>query len=945
MEGEKFITIIIKSHFERIIELYEFDTVELLQIAIHRIFDIEPKKQLIKGWKNIPESDDTTLNFCLDRNKVNYLILSKTTTEDECTMTISKNLESLELEAVRSCYTQTRHFISTPHLNFNLVTFQKAISEVFTVPPDQRKAICLYLHNSNSPFPERFFKMIQHESLSLMIMNKFYMIGWDVQSEKHHSALGIALTEADLIHLRSFIETKMCAAFIIQYIEGTVKVQVTLADGITNEELYKHVRNNHDFLIARRLQLTCTETDQCETRTLEVDSNGFQSLMGERLGDRDYTSYSFDEHELMKKNIGFALFGPPEETTSYNSKQKKKIQQIYEAIVKYHFSEHNGQIELSVIFNCTEPLPDDKASRKKKNPKYNPDADIIPVPVFVIRKCRAGRNPCRILIDDVGRKYESWTSYINNNKLDECVMVLPKDGKYAFIGDRVQLERHPSPSCGIGSKILKVGDVASIVGSLGSGGVMLAGAAAGITTIAVAPVALIGAGIVGAGAGVYGLGRGIGNLVDRVKHDQSLSFADSEARGIYFNLLAGSMGFVGAGVNVAVSQLAARGIEIGKGVGIAVNTLGVANIGVSGASVINSTYDVFDQWLNEHQAPSMLTIVQLSASLLFFGNSVYNFQTCQVIVDEAQGKVLQDYSQSLRSNRHRKTFNKMMKETVRRCEGNQMRGQAEVIKTIRNIPNKDEVFAVLTRTNKLMNEKGVKFFAGDGTIQLNGYIINMNDFMILNKQEASTFLSNLPLNENVTVNDTNAFINKYSLTNWTNSPNWMYFAAYALRLIGRYESDVQGMLMQIARDVSNAVQKYVDSYLNEIIDRNLWTSKVLKWVMEYYSGKSVEFLKTFKKWLATGDCNYFKENYVDLSGIVTERNVKIISMLIRLSFKEGKLNSHEFLEITDYVMKLTLKKICKYRKDEERSKEINQNDTKQCTKVQCKICDGYYFQY
>lgn len=74
--------------------------------------------------------------------------------------------------------------------------------------------------------------------------------------------------------------------------------------------------------------------------------------------------------------------------------------------------------------------------------------------------------------------------------------------------------------------LLQVADIASTVGSVGSGSVMLAAGAATITTIAVAPAALITAGVVGAGAGVYALGRSISNLVDRVKHEEvSCSFS------------------------------------------------------------------------------------------------------------------------------------------------------------------------------------------------------------------------------------------------------------------------------------------------------------------------------------------------------------------------------------------------------------------------------------
>lgn len=84
-----------------------------------------------------------------------------------------------------------------------------------------------------------------------------------------------------------------------------------------------------------------------------------------------------------------------------------------------------------------------------------------------------------------------------------------------------------------------------------------------------------------------------------------------------------------------------------------VNTVGVLNMSAGGVSLANSGYEVFDQWYNENQTPSALTILQLSSSVLFFGHAVYNFKGAQTIIDETQAQVLQDYQDSLRSNRHR----------------------------------------------------------------------------------------------------------------------------------------------------------------------------------------------------------------------------------------------------------------------------------------------------
>lgn len=81
----------------------------------------------------------------------------------------------------------------------------------------------------------------------------------------------------------------------------------------------------------------------------------------------------------------------------------------------------------------------------------------------------------------------------------------------------------------------------------------------------------------------------------------------------------------------------------------AANTIGVLNISAGSASIINSGYEL----ISGEQAPSTLVWLQFTSSVLFFGHAVYSFKGAQTIIDETQTKVLQDYKNSLRSNRHR----------------------------------------------------------------------------------------------------------------------------------------------------------------------------------------------------------------------------------------------------------------------------------------------------
>lgn len=67
--------------------------------------------------------------------------------------------------------------------------------------------------------------------------------------------------------------------------------------------------------------------------------------------------------------------------------------------------------------------------------------------------------------------------------------------------------------------------------------------------------------------------------------------------------------------------------------------------------MLNSGYDVIDQWVSENKAASLLTIIQLKSSILFFGNVVHHKDPREV--DQIQARTLQNYQESLRNNRLR----------------------------------------------------------------------------------------------------------------------------------------------------------------------------------------------------------------------------------------------------------------------------------------------------
>ncbi|XP_072397359.1 uncharacterized protein [Diabrotica undecimpunctata] len=923
-------------------EQLEYDTVEHLKINIHRVFDIPPHRQIIDGWATEPESDQSILQACTHLGRMNYLILICRQEEqiptDNTYNAQENDRDCMETRAVKSCIRKVNTHIVASGTRFNINKLSEVKESVLLAPPLNRKILVLYMHNSREEFSTTFLRYLRDEQIAGILRDYFYIIGWDVENRTYHPALCKAVEDANFGQLSALIQSEACAAVIIQNINGSLRIlSFLIGDDVVSsrDSFLLYLQNCRDFLIVDRMLVNGLDRS---SQSNEITSETFQEMMADRLGDRDYDSFAFDEHHLLKKKIGFAWFGQPNQETGngYDEAQNSQIDKVFNAILKHNnlYAEYQDQIEVAVIYVVLEPTHTQAVDRRREDPNYNPRTDISPIPIFVLRKCRVERGEaCRIFIDHDGRVYSNWQNYLTNNKLPESVMVLPKNGRYQVENDRVLLEKHETPSCGVLNTVLRGGDRISAVTGIGSGALMIAGA---VTSVIGAPV-LLGAAAVGATAGIYSIGRSAFGLADKYTHDENLSIFNSEARGIYINILAGSLGFVGAGANMAVSQLISRGANIGQGVGLAVNAISVANIGISGIGIINSSYDVFDMWINHNQAPSALTILQLSSSVLFFGNAVYNFRTVGQMIDETQGRVLEDYHDSLRSNRHRKTFNKLMKETIRQNEGNQVQGRAEVIKTIRNIANKDDVFAVLTRNNRLMNRNGIRFSANGGEITLNGLTINMNEFIGMNNERARAFLSNLHTESHISISDTNSMIDNFSLNNWS-IPNVEVFAGFAFTLTSIFSNDIQCMIMELVERAIELLLKYFNRIVKETFG-NSAHQEIMVAVMEYFAGQASTVLQRYTTWRSTGNPHYYELYFVQVPVDPSERRRWIFSRMVKICHEAGEF----IVNIKDYLEAWLLNRIAQRQLRDEAIGRRDEHSSRNTNTVSCTICGGNYF--
>lgn len=166
-----------------------------------------------------------------------------------------------------------------------------------------------------------------------------------------------------------------------------------------------------------------------------------------------------------------------------------------------------------------------------------------------------------IFVDEMARVYQNWSDFQLNNQYDKCVIVAPHMGIYNTDDEgKVLLDTFVASCLLLGNQVVKYTDIGTSVTSLVATGVV-----ASTALIALPAVAVAGAVGTGIGCAAYAISRGIGKLMDRSSHEQSIALNEKESRGIWLGVAGGVVG-VAAGA-------ATKGLEFAARNGQAINTV------------------------------------------------------------------------------------------------------------------------------------------------------------------------------------------------------------------------------------------------------------------------------------------------------------------------------------------------------------------------------------
>ncbi|XP_062129834.1 uncharacterized protein LOC133841409 [Drosophila sulfurigaster albostrigata] len=443
-----------------------------------------------------------------------------------------------------------------------------------------------------------------------------------------------------------------------------------------------------------------------------------QQSFAESLGFGNETIWdllSNRQSEILKKKIR-TLIPDPEKKDKQCAVFARIRQTLFDAV--WEQRKYTNRQSLTSIFYVLVATDETNHNRAMNSTNWSCH------PVFRARRCVSDINGrcnnsvdcCMIYVDENGRVYQNWESYLDNNELPEGIMVAPRRGVYNLTSNgSVILQSRQTPAAGAARQVLGALDTASAVGGLGATAVPVIGL---MCTVA-APIVLT-ASIVGLACAGYSTIRAGAQLVDRSQHEQSINVTDRTARGQWLGVVGGVVGLGASGATTAATAATNAGRRVGTVAQWTVNGMNISSIAMSATGISNGIIDLLLKH-DDGDDISALDVLQLSASLFLFTHSLYNFQLASSIIDDTSNERIGSYRKTL-SNRQRRMFDKMVKETTR-IKGVRQ-ANVDIIRNVNDIPSRQQFNDLYKINTKLKERDIIPSFAAKGKgVLLNGQVI------------------------------------------------------------------------------------------------------------------------------------------------------------------------------------------------------------------------------
>lgn len=290
-----------------------------------------------------------------------------------------------------------------------------------------------------------------------------------------------------------------------------------------------------------------------------------------------------------------------------------------------------------------------------------------------------------------------------------------------------------------------------------------------------------------------------------------------------------------------------------------------------------------------------------------------------------------------------------MKETLAQNNGDHPTANAEIISTVRSIGNRDEVFAILTRNNKLFNKKGIRFAVQDGEIKLNGVSVDLFEFGGMSKTDRTQILIDLPprtrplptnattvtnsLIESTFTVDNLRILGKYSELLLRGAS----FRDFATNLLGDFSKMVQGKIFTILKGLIEKLKicgidiAHIFDTTFALANKNPY-SNLLQWIVDYLKIRMNDY-----------ESDYQSSESSEVPSDTYERAKFWIEKIVNSSVMNYVVEQNFMNELLKFVANKITEYVYDFCNLKEKEDYLKKSCIKRTKRVDCSICGGYYF--
>ena len=194
---------------------------------------------------------------------------------------------------------------------------------------------------------------------------------------------------------------------------------------------------------------------------------------------------------------------------------------------------------------------------------------------------------------------------------------------------------------------------------------------------------------------IWGASRGVGRLVDKGQHGESMT--DLESWTLYLGIAALPLHAVTSVVNYKLVQGAVQNGRIfTQGIRAAATILNFTTLGVDGTMIALGLANLIEKGKNGQLEP--LDVLQFSMSVFFFTNTLIQPKVASSIIQRAQDNHLMEVSKTITDADAQKTFQKFVNDN--NGDGG-IKDRSKIIRTVNRIQDTDAFFKGVKDSSKI----------------------------------------------------------------------------------------------------------------------------------------------------------------------------------------------------------------------------------------------------